>query len=131
MNDLKGNILEDTIPEDQSLFFDTENGIVLISGCGHAGLVNTLDYIKTIIPNRPIYKIIGGFHLLNLNEEKLEWTAQKMEEYGVKYFVGAHCTGLNSTYSIRNFMNLTSKNALVGSVGTYITKNGIFPGYMQ
>ena len=72
MVDLSGNIVEDTIPEDQSLFFDTENGIVLISGCGHAGLVNTLDYIKKIMPNRPIYKIIGGFHLLNLNEDKLE-----------------------------------------------------------
>lgn len=131
MIDLNGNIVEDTIPEDQSLFFDTENGVVLISGCGHAGLVNTLDYVKKIMPNRPIYKIIGGFHLLNLNEDKLEWTARKMEESGVKYFVGAHCTGLNSTYSIRNFMNLSSKNALVGSVGTYITKEGIFPGYMQ
>ena len=131
MMDLSGNMVEDTIPEDQSLFFDTDNGIVLISGCGHAGLVNTLDYINKIMPDRPIYKIIGGFHLLNLNEDKLEWTARKMEEYGVKYFVGAHCTGLNSTYSIRNFMNLSSKKALVGSVGTYITKKGIFPGYMQ
>lgn len=131
MIDISGKMVEDSIPEDQSLFFDTENGIVLISGCGHAGLVNTLDYIKKIMPNRPIYKIIGGFHLLNLNEDKLEWTARKMEESGVKYFVGAHCTGLNSTYSIRNFMTLSSKNALVGSVGTYITKEGIFPGYMQ
>ncbi|SVD84071.1 uncharacterized protein METZ01_LOCUS436925, partial [marine metagenome] len=131
MVDSNGNIVEDTIPEDQSLFFDTDNGIVLISGCGHAGLINTLDYVKKIIPNRPIYKIIGGFHLLNLNEKKLEWTAKKMEEFGVKFFVGAHCTGLNSTYSIRNFMNLSSKNALVGSVGTYITNQGIFPGYME
>jgi len=126
-----GNMVEDIIPEDQSLFFDTENGVVLISGCGHAGLVNTLYHIKTIMPNRPIYKIIGGFHLLNLSEDKLKWTAEKMEESGVKYFVGAHCTGLNSTYSKRNFMKLSSKNALVGSVGTYITKKGIFPGYMQ
>lgn len=131
MIDSKGELVEDTIPEDQSLFFDTENGIVLISGCGHAGLVNTLNYVKNIIPNRPIYKIIGGFHLLNLKQDKLEWTAQKMKEFGVKYFVGAHCTGLNSTYSIRNFMNLSSEKALVGSVGTYITKEGIFPGYMQ
>jgi len=129
--DLNGNNLEDTIPEDQSLFFDTENGIVLVSGCGHAGLINTLEYINKIIPNRPIYKIIGGFHLLKLNEDKLEWTAKKMEEFGVKFFVGAHCTGLNSTYSIRNFLNLSSKNALVGSVGTYITKKGVFPGYME
>ena len=129
--DLNGNNLEDTIPEDQSLFFDTENGIVLVSGCGHAGLINTLEYVNKIIPNRPIYKIIGGFHLLKLNEDKLEWTAKKMEEFGVKFFVGAHCTGLNSTYSIRKFLNLSSKNALVGSVGTYITKKGVFPGYME
>ena len=129
--DLNGNNLEDTIPEDQSLFFDTENGIVLVSGCGHAGLINTLEYVNKIIPNRPIYKRIGGFHLLKLNEDKLEWTAKKMEEFGVKFFVGAHCTGLNSTYSIRKFLNLSSKNALVGSVGTYITKKGVFPGYME
>ena len=131
MIDSKGNIVEDIIPEDQSLFFDTENGIVLISGCGHAGLANTLDYVQKIIPGRPIYKIIGGFHLLKLNNDKLEWTAKKMREAGVKYFVGAHCTGLNSTYSIRNFLGLTSESALVGSVGTVITAKGIFPGYME
>jgi 7,8-dihydropterin-6-yl-methyl-4-(beta-D-ribofuranosyl)aminobenzene 5'-phosphate synthase len=131
MIDSKGNIVEDIIPEDQSLFFDTENGIVLISGCGHAGLANTLDYVQKIIPGRPIYKIIGGFHLLKLNIDKLEWTAKKMREAGVNYFVGAHCTGLNSTYSIRNFLGHTSERALVGSVGTVITAKGIFPGYME
>ena len=131
MIDSKGNTVEDIIPEDQSLFFDTENGIVLISGCGHAGLANTLDYVQKIIPGRPIYKIIGGFHLLKLSNDKLEWTAGKMREAGVKYFVGAHCPGLNSTYSIRNFLGLTSESALVGSVGTVITAKGIFPGYME
>jgi 7,8-dihydropterin-6-yl-methyl-4-(beta-D-ribofuranosyl)aminobenzene 5'-phosphate synthase len=131
MIDSKGNIVEDIIPEDQSLFFDTEKGIVLISGCGHAGLANTLDYVQKIIPGRPIYKIIGGFHLLKLSNDKLEWTAKKMREAGVNYFVGAHCTGLNSTYSIRNFLGLTSESALVGSVGTVITAKGIFPGYME
>ena len=131
MIDSEGNTVEDIIPEDQSLFFDTENGIVLISGCGHAGLANTLDYVQKIIPGRPIYKIIGGFHLLKLSNDKLEWTAGKMREAGVNYFVGAHCTGLNSTYSIRNFLGLTSERALVGSVGTVITAKGIFPGYME
>ena len=131
MIDSKGNVVEDVIPEDQSLFFDTENGIVLISGCSHAGLANILDYVQNIIPGRPIYKIIGGFHLLKLSNDKLEWTAGKMREAGVNYFVGAHCTGLNSTYSIRNFLGLTSERALVGSVGTVITAKGIFPGYME
>ena len=131
MSDSKGNLVEDVIPEDQSLFFDTENGIVLLSGCSHAGLANILDYVQKIIPGRPIYKIIGGFHLLKLNNDKLEWTAGKMREAGVNYFVGAHCTGLNSTYSIRNFLGLTSVSALVGSVGTIITAKGIFPGFME
>ena len=126
-----GEIEEDTIPEDQSLFFDTEDGIVMISGCGHAGIVNTIQHIKKIIPNRPIYKVIGGFHLLKLNDKKLEWTAKKMLESGVEVFVGAHCTGINSTYSIREYMGLDSKSAIVGSVGTFINKEGIFPGYME
>jgi len=83
------------------------------------------------MPGRPIYKILGGFHLLKLNEKKLKWTAEKMKEAGIEYFVGAHCTGINSTYSIRGYMGLSSNNVLVGSVGTYITKNGIKSGYMQ
>ena len=126
-----GEIEEDIIPEDQSLFFDTEGGIVMISGCGHAGIVNTIQHIKKIIPNRPIHKVIGGFHLLKLNDKKLEWTAKKMLESGVKVFVGAHCTGINSTYSIREYMGLDSKSAIVGSVGTVINKEGVFPGYME
>ena len=126
-----GDKVEDTIPEDQSLFFDTEDGIVLVSGCGHAGIANTLEYVREIIPNRPINKVIGGFHLLKQNDKKLKWTASKMLESGVKFFVGAHCTGINSTYIIRKYMGLDSKNALVGSVGTYINNEGVFPGYME
>ena len=126
-----GDRIEDTIPEDQSLFFDTEKGIVLISGCGHAGLVNTLTYIRSILPGRPIYKILGGFHLLKLSDEKLRWTASKLKEFGVTYFVGAHCTGINATYSLREYMDLTKDQVMVGSVGTYIDGEGIHPGYME
>ena len=129
--DQNGNIQEDIIPEDQSLFFDTKKGIVLISGCGHAGIINTLEYVSKIFPNRPIYKILGGFHLLKLDAEKLKWTADKMKSFGVNYFVGAHCTGINSTYILRKFMDSTKNRVLIGSVGTYITPNGIIPGYME
>ena len=131
MIDQNGNIQEDIIPEDQSLFFDTKKGIVLISGCGHAGIINTLEYVSKIFPNRPIYKILGGFHLLKLDAEKLKWTADKMKSFGVNYFVGAHCTGINSTYMLREFLDSTKNRVLIGSVGTFITPNGIIPGYME
>ena len=126
-----GDKIEDTIPEDQSLFFETEKGIVLISGCGHAGLVNTLTHVRSILPGRPIYKILGGFHLLKLEDKKLRWTARKLKEFGVTHFVGAHCTGINATYSLRDYMGLSKDQVLVGSVGTYIDGEGIHPGYME
>ena len=54
-----------------------------------------------------------------------------MKERGVEYFVGAHCTGINSTYMIRDFMNAPKTKVLVGSVGTYVTQEGITPGIME
>tara|TARA_B100001057_G_scaffold237884_1_gene238178 strand:+ start:1123 stop:2064 length:942 start_codon:yes stop_codon:yes gene_type:complete len=131
MIDNHGHSIEDIIPEDQSLFFDTEKGIVVVSGCGHAGIINTLDHINQKFPDRPIYQIIGGFHLFQLEDEKIEWTANKLKEFGVSNFVGAHCTGINATYKIRNFMGLTSREVLVGSVGTKINKFKITPGLME
>ena len=129
--DTDGNINEDNIPEDQSLFFDTDKGIILISGCGHAGIINTIEHVKKILPDRPIYMILGGFHVHNLNDSKLKWTANNLKESGVQYFIGAHCTGINSTYKLRKYMGLPSDKALVGSVGTYINNDGVFPGKMQ
>jgi 7,8-dihydropterin-6-yl-methyl-4-(beta-D-ribofuranosyl)aminobenzene 5'-phosphate synthase len=129
--DTNKNIIEDNIPEDQSLFFDTAKGIVLISGCGHAGIINTIEHVKKILPDRPIYMILGGFHVHNLNDSKLKWTANNLKESGVQYFIGAHCTGINSTYKLRKYMGLSSHKALVGSVGTYINNDGVFPGKMQ
>ena len=79
MIDQNGSIQEDIIPEDQSYRY--QKGIVLISGCGHAGIINTLEYVSKIFPNRPIYKILGGFHLLKLDAEKLKWTADKMKSF--------------------------------------------------
>ena len=75
--------------------------------------------------------ILGGFHVHNLNDSKLKWTANNLKESGVQYFIGAHCTGINSTYKLRKYMGLPSDKALVGSVGTYINNDGVFPGKMQ
>ena len=69
--------------------------------------------------------------MLKLSDEKLRWTASKLKEFGVTYFVGAHCTGINATYSLREYMDLTKDQVMVGSVGTYIDGEGIHPGYME
>lgn len=123
-----GEILDD-IPEDQSLAIKTDKGFVVIAGCGHAGIINTLDYIKSKIEDQNIYAIVGGFHLVAASDQDLEWTAKHLAAFGVEKIIGAHCTGLHALYSLKEFMDLEREDAVVGSVGDYFDlKDGIHPG---
>ena len=122
-------VLEDTVPEDTSLVFDTAQGLVVLSGCGHAGLVNTLEYARTAVRKAQVYAVLGGWHLFQLNDERLEWTSGKMREYGVQHFLGAHCTGVEAVYRIRQLNRMPRERCAVGAVGaTFDLQSGISPG---
>ena len=122
-------IIEDNIPEDQSLVIETKDGLVLISGCGHAGLINTLEHVSANRNNIKVFTIIGGFHLFNASDEQLVWTAGKLKDFGVSKIIGAHCTGIDSLYSLRELLELNRGDAIVGSVGdSFDLKTGIKAG---
>lgn len=119
----------DTVPEDSSLVFDTDKGLVVLSGCGHAGIANTLEYARKVVRDAPVHAAIGGWHLFNLDDERLAWTASKMREYGVQNFLGAHCTGVESVYRIRQLNKMSRENCVVGAVGaSFDLARGISPG---
>ena len=113
--------LEDNVPEDASLVIDTADGLVLVSGCGHAGIVNTVTYAQRVVRDAPLHAAIGGFHLFNATDEQLEWTAGKLKETGLTYLLGGHCTGIEAVYRIRARAGLTRKNAVVSAVGSSFT----------
>jgi len=108
---------EDNIPEDMSLVIDTPQGLVIVSGCGHSGIINTLEYARASVRNAPVHAAIGGFHLYELDDEKLRWTAGKLHEFGLQNFLGAHCTGIEATYRIREMCSLSRRTCSVGAVG--------------
>ncbi len=119
---------EDKLPEDMSLVLDTRQGLVLVSGCGHAGIINTLDKARRI-SKAPILAVIGGFHLFNASDQHLAWTAGKLKEFGVRIFLGAHCTGIEAVYHIRQHTGLSRRNCAAGAVGGEFTlENGLMPG---
>ena len=60
---LPGGPVEDNVPEDTAIAVNTRNGLVVISGCGHAGIINTLEYARKAVADVPIEAAIGGFHL--------------------------------------------------------------------
>lgn len=122
-------IVVDNIPEDQSIAIATPDGFILVSGCGHAGIVNTIDQIRSDIYEMDVFAAIGGFHLVQATDEELEWTADKLKKSGVKRIIGAHCTGINALYTLRHLLNLDRTQAVVGSVGDrFDLKNGISAG---
>ena len=112
---------EDTIPESQSLVIDTEQGLVVISGCGHAGIINTLEYAREKIRAAPIHAALGGFHLLAADDKHLAWTSAKLRAVGIEHFLGAHCTGLEAVYRIREQAGLSRRTCVVGAVGASFT----------
>jgi 7,8-dihydropterin-6-yl-methyl-4-(beta-D-ribofuranosyl)aminobenzene 5'-phosphate synthase len=121
-------LVEDTIPEDQSLVFDTDQGLVILAGCGHAGIVNTIEYARKVVRAAPIHAIVGGLHLYALDDERLNWTADQLKANGLANLVGAHCTGIEAVYRIRQRAGLDRKTAVVGAVGSsFVLGQGIDP----
>lgn len=77
---------------EQSLIIDTPQGLVLIIGCAHPGIVSILKRAKEIL-NKEIYLVLGGFHLLQHTDEQIKTIIDSFKSMGVRYCGGTHCTG--------------------------------------
>jgi len=91
----------DMLPDDQAVFLHTPRGLVVILGCSHAGVVNTLDYIVKLTEDKPIDSVMGGMHLLSASQDRVEKTANAFRRYNVQNIGLAHCTGANATRQIQ------------------------------
>ena len=122
-------LVEDTIPEDQSLVLDTTQGLVVLTGCGHAGIVNILTYAATKFPGRGVDAVIGGLHLFPASDQQVDWTADEFKQFKVANLMGVHCTGIEAVYRLRQRAGLTRRTAVVGAVGsTFSPDKGIVAG---
>jgi 7,8-dihydropterin-6-yl-methyl-4-(beta-D-ribofuranosyl)aminobenzene 5'-phosphate synthase len=120
---------EDTLPEDMSLVIDTDRGLVVITGCGHAGIANIVTYARQVVRPAPVHALIGGIHLFAASDATVKWTAERLGEFGLENFIGAHCTGVETVYAFRRLLNLDRAHAVVGAVGaTFELGRGIDPG---
>jgi 7,8-dihydropterin-6-yl-methyl-4-(beta-D-ribofuranosyl)aminobenzene 5'-phosphate synthase len=116
-----GGAVEDTVPEDQSLVLATARGLVVISGCGHAGIVNTVEYAREIVAREPIHAAIGGLHLLTADDATLAWTGARLKGLQLQHLLGAHCTGIEAVFRLRELAGLDRRRAVVGAVGSSFT----------
>jgi len=86
----------DPLLDDQALFVNTLNGLVVILGCAHAGVINTLDYIADITGEDKFYAVLGGMHLLNASADRIQSTLEQLKRYDVQIIGANHCTGMKA-----------------------------------
>jgi 7,8-dihydropterin-6-yl-methyl-4-(beta-D-ribofuranosyl)aminobenzene 5'-phosphate synthase len=120
---------EDVVQEDSALIFDTEKGLVMLTGCGHAGVVNIAQYARSSVREAPFEAIVGGLHLFRADDKTIAWTVSKLKPMGVRHLLAAHCTGIEATYKLREGLGLDRKTATVAAVGSiYDLTDGLHPG---
>ena len=94
-SDLEGRHA-DGIIDDQSLILRTDKGLVILLGCCHAGLANTLEHIAATMGMPPIHAIIGGTHLSFCGSEQVEQAVVALKKIGVHKLAVSHCTGFSA-----------------------------------
>lgn len=127
--DEPGGTVTDNLPEDMSLVCNTRSGLVVLTGCGHAGVVNIITDARAIVRPARVHALIGGIHLFEASDATLAWTAEQLNGFGVDNFLGAHCTGLETVYRYRHDLHLDRAHAVVAAVGSsFELGKGIDPG---
>ena len=89
-------IKTDKLLDDQALIINTSSGLIVLSGCGHRGIINTLYHAQQLTGVKPIFAVMGGFHLTGATEEQLWLTIAALRELNVQRVGVSHCTGLTA-----------------------------------
>jgi len=115
-----GEIEPDRILDDQAIVVHLKGkGLVIITGCAHSGIINTIHYAQKLTGVMPVYAIIGGFHLSGpAFEPIIDKTLEKLKALKPAIISPMHCTGWKATVEIAKQM---PHQFVLSSVGTTLT----------
>jgi 7,8-dihydropterin-6-yl-methyl-4-(beta-D-ribofuranosyl)aminobenzene 5'-phosphate synthase len=106
----------DPLVDDQALVIDLGRSVVLLLGCAHAGVVNTLEQVRHLTGGKPVRAVIGGLHLGKASGERLLNTVVRLSEARLDCLAPAHCTGEPATTRLRQSFLGIFRPADVGAV---------------
>lgn len=104
----------DPFADDQSLVMVTGKGLVVLLGCCHAGLINTLEHIADKAGRRDIYAVIGGTHLGFCTAQQLDSTVQSLKSWSINKLAVSHCTGFDAAARLKQEFPAVFQSAQVG-----------------
>jgi 7,8-dihydropterin-6-yl-methyl-4-(beta-D-ribofuranosyl)aminobenzene 5'-phosphate synthase len=105
----------DPLLDDQALYFLTPEGAVVVLGCAHAGVVNTLVQVARLSGGARIHAVIGGMHLEAASPQRMRRTIARLRELGVQRIAPLHCTGPRAVVALRNALGERCEFCATGS----------------
>ncbi len=108
----------DDVPDDQALILNTERGTVVLMGCAHAGIVNTLAYVRDTLKVDRFLAVIGGTHLGMSGEEQVAASVTSLKQMDIAHLGVAHCTGVSVAHRLMTELGDRCFYASVGSTFT-------------
>ena len=93
-------MVPDPLADDVALIVRSGEGLALITGCAHRGIINTVRHVQKLTGGEYIHTIIGGTHLLLSAQERIEKTASELKELGLVRLGVSHCTGFNASAAL-------------------------------
>jgi 7,8-dihydropterin-6-yl-methyl-4-(beta-D-ribofuranosyl)aminobenzene 5'-phosphate synthase len=91
-----GSLYPDPLADDLALIIKTEQGLVVILGCAHRGIINTLRHARDLTAEERVYAVIGGCHLVSASPERIERSIAELKGFGVQRLGVSHCTGFGA-----------------------------------
>lgn len=91
-----GEKCHDTIVDDQALLIETRKGVIVLTGCAHAGICNILETAKVILPHKHVRAVLGGLHLEGATTARLQATADYLQAQHLDMLAVGHCTGFGA-----------------------------------
>lgn len=110
----EGEISQDYFNDESCLVLNTKKGLVVIVGCSHPGILNMLFHVKEIFGSN-IYAVLGGTHLVEADEKRINVTLDKFKELDIKFIGLSHCSG-EQVQRIMEERNMDNSYLSVGSV---------------
>lgn len=112
----------DPIPDDLALIVRTQEGLVIVLGCAHRGMINTIRHAQMIAGEQRVHTVVGGTHLFPKTDEQIEKAIFSLQEVGVQKIGVSHCTGFHASMRLaqafgdRFFQNNAGSKYILDSI---------------
>ena len=95
-----GELRPDPLRDDLALVIKSQTGLIVVLGCGHRGMINTLHHAQKITGVEQIHMVVGGTHLLHASREQMDLTIAELKRLDIQKIGVSHCTGLQAAATL-------------------------------